>query len=84
MNLPEIIASSSIFLGIGFTIGINHREYKDAKKWLLTHGINRNFYEKKVNNFKERSFRGKIYYFLGFPGRSLAYNKYTSLHHCEK
>ena len=79
MNLIDIIALSGPFIGV--EVGINVREYDDTKKWLLTHNINRNFYEEKINNFKKISVRGKICYYLGAPGRLLAYRKYTDFTH---
>lgn len=75
MELSDILYWSSI--PASFVVGLNIRTFKDSKEWLDSHRIGPSWNERSYEKFKEHSHRGPIVYYLGFPGRIVAYKLYS-------
>jgi len=58
---------------VTFAMGINLREYHDAKKWVEDHKtFDIDIYKERLKSQRDESFKDKIWYYVGSPGRYLA------------
>ena len=73
MSTLESLIEALALLPAGFVIGVNARQYLEAKKWLNSHKIDASFYEDKIKNRKKDSSLESMRYYLGYFGRRLAY-----------
>ena len=69
INLTALASSPAIFL-----LFLNIRTYKDTREWLNTHKIDSLWNEQSYERFRNMSLKGYLVYYLGIPGRRIAYN----------
>ena len=77
MSSLDIIVYSAIILPIFFVLGNNLAHFNDTKKWLDSHGIDNSFYENREKKRKNDSLRSFVNYYLGWPGRHIAYKLHS-------
>ena len=73
MTALESLVQALASLSAGFIVGVNARQYLEAKKWLDSHNIDPSFYENKIKDRKNNSALEFMRYYLGCLGRELAY-----------
>lgn len=76
MELKNIVLLSTLStIPIGYLIGVNTRQYRDARDWIETHNMDISYYKEKIKKQKDESFKDKIDYYLGYLGRNIAFKK---------
>lgn len=75
MELSDIITVVS--MPVGFLTGLNMKAYEDTKNELATHKIDSSWNEQFYKRFRDRSLRGYLSYYLGIPGRQIAYRSHS-------
>lgn len=78
METLEVIIYFAITFPLFFVLGNNLAHYDKAKEWLDSHGIDYSYYEDREKERKNKSIRNFINYYLGWPGRHVAYKLHSN------
>ena len=79
MSALESLIETLSLVSFGFAVGVNIRQYTEAKKWLISHRVDCSFYEDKIKGLKKSSALNSMRYYLGYPGRVIAYKKHSKV-----
>jgi hypothetical protein len=76
MELGDLVGV--LILGTAaYSLGVNERTFKETKEWLNTHNIDLSWNRKQWEDSKSSSKRALIDYYIGYPGRFIAYKLYS-------